>query len=371
MRILMKIDSTKKDSKWEALSPMEYSHETELQGLLKTGSAELIPADPSLDEAHVVFAREVSTDSGPIDLIGIGSSGSITIMECKLARNHQIKREVVGQVLDYAASLWETDILSLSENFRARADADPFEALRQQFGEDPESFEEERCRSEVARRLREGDFRLLVAVDRIDPELRRIIQYVNSRGGTGQGLRLVAVEFPRYQQGTIQVLVPEAYGDELARPAPPPKARWDHVQALEALERDPLLGELGRDLTAWADQTPGVSYMTASRVAEIIPAIMVDGVQTPLLTLSIEGRVYLGFPRWNSGMLSEQAVRERFAADIAAAVRPPKPIKARGWSHFDAALLADADARLRFFGVLSDLVAKVASAEGELTQSDG
>jgi len=286
-------------------------------------------------------------------------------MECKLAKNHQIKREVVGQVLDYAASLWETDLLSLSETFRARVGSDPFEALRQQFGEDPDSFEEERCRSEVARRLREGDFRLLVAVDRIDPELRRIIQYVNSRGGSGQGLRLVAVEFPRYQQGTIQVLVPEAYGDELAaRPPTPPKARWDHFQALEALERDPLLGELGRDLTAWADQTPGVSYMAASRVAEIIPAIMVDGVQVPLITLSIEGRVYLGFPRWNAGMLSEQVVRERFAADIAAAVRPPKPIKAKGWSHFDTVLLADAEARARFFDVLSDLVARVASTEG-------
>jgi hypothetical protein len=57
----------------------------------------------------------------------------------------------------------------------------PFEAIRQQFGDDADSFDEEACRSEVARRLREGDFRLLVAVDRIDPELRRIIQYVNSR----------------------------------------------------------------------------------------------------------------------------------------------------------------------------------------------
>jgi hypothetical protein len=218
MRILMKIDSTNQDSKWEALAPMEYAHEEELQQLLDTGSAELIPADPSLEEAHVVFARELPTDSGPIDLIGIGSSGSITIMECKLARNHQIKREVVGQVLDYAASLWEIDTVTLSRAFKLKTGSDPFDALRQQFGEEAGSFDEEACRSEVARRLQEGDFRLLVAVDRIDPELRRIIQYVNSRGAA-QGLRLVAVEFPRYERGAVQVLVPEAYGDELARPA--------------------------------------------------------------------------------------------------------------------------------------------------------
>jgi hypothetical protein len=363
MRILMKIDSTKPDGKWEALAPLAYSNEAELQNLLDTGSSELIPADPYLDEAHVAFAREVSTMSGPIDLIGIGSSGSITIMECKLARNHQIKREVVGQVLDYAASMWETDIVALSESFRARAGADPFEKLRQQFGEDPGSFEEERCRSEVTRRLREGDFRLLVAVDRIDPELRRIIQYVNSRGGPGLGLRLVALEFPRFQQGVVQVMVPETFGDELApRPAVVPKGRWDHFQALAAFEQDPLLGELGRDLTAWADRTPGVTYLPATRVPEIIPAIEVDGIPTPIVTLSVEGRVYLAFPRWNVGPLADPAVRERFAADIAAAVRSPKPIRARGWPFFEAANIADPEARARFFDVLSGLVTMVAQS---------
>ena len=365
MRILLKMDSTDQGSKWEALAPRAYSNEDELQHLLDTGSSELIPSDPALDEAHVVFAREVSTDSGPIDLIGIGSSGSITIMECKLARNHQIKREVVGQVLDYAASLWETDVVALSEAFRARAGVDPFEALRQQHGDEPADFEEERCRSEVARRLREGDFRLLVAVDRIDPELRRIIQYVNSRGGPGQGLRLVALEFPRYQQGSVQVLVPETYGDELTpRPPTAPKARWDHIQALAALEQYPLLGDLGRDLTVWVDRTPGVTYLMATRVPEIIPGVEVDGVQTMIVSLTVEGRVFLGFPRWNVGLLADQAVRDRFAADIAAAVKSPKPIRAKGWSSFDAALLADPEARARFFGVLTDLVAKVASPAG-------
>jgi hypothetical protein len=207
--------------KWLALEPLAYTNEDELQDILNTGSAELIPSDPSLEEPHIVYAREVPTDSGPIDLIGIGSSGSVTIMECKLARNHQIKREVVGQVLDYAASLWETDIAGLSAAFKAKAGSDPFEAIRAKFGEDAGSFDEEACRSEVARRLREGDFRLLVAVDRIDPELRRIIQYVNSRGGGDQGVRLVALEFPRFQQGDIQLLIPEAYGDELTRKPPP------------------------------------------------------------------------------------------------------------------------------------------------------
>ena len=220
MRILMK-DMDNPNSFWQPLAPMSFENEAELQRLLNTGSSELIPPDSSTDDAHVAYAREVPTASGPVDLVGIGSSGSITIMECKLAQNHDIKRKVVGQVLDYAASLWETDVASLAASFSARTGMDPFEALRGQFGSDAEAFDEELCRSEVARRLRDGDFRLLVAVDRIDPELWRIIQYVNSRGAPGHGLRLIALAFQRFEQGSTQILVPEAYGDELSQPLQP------------------------------------------------------------------------------------------------------------------------------------------------------
>ena len=303
MRILMKIESPNAKSKWEALAPMDYTGEAELQSLLDTGSAELIPADPSLDEAHVVFAREVSTDSGPIDLIGIGSSGSITIMECKLAKNHQIKREVVGQVLDYAASLWETDLRSLSEAFKARSGTDPFEAIRNAFGGDDESFDEGTCRSEVDRRLREGDFRLLVAVDRIDPELRRIIQYVNSRGGSGQGLRLVAVESPRYkvelpgyQQGSVQVLVPEAYGDELA----PPKAStsrttrdWTIEDYFAALAADSPFGQIVQRLLDWADDRRLTIRMGHGQTPAPMWRLDAQGVDYPLFSADIGGRLWL------------------------------------------------------------------------------
>ena len=300
MRILMKIDSTNKDSKWEALAPMEFVNEAELQSLLNTGSAELIPADPSLDEAHVVFAREVSTDSGPIDLIGIGSSGSITIMECKLGKNHQIKREVVGQVLDYAASLWETDPLALSDAFQARSGSDPFEAIRRQFGGDAESFDEAACRAEVARRLREGDFRLLVAVDRIDPELRRIIQYVNSRGGSGPGLRLVAVEFPRYQrgtvQGTVQVLVPEAYGDELAQSKTSTSRggkQWVIEDYFAALAPDSPLRPIVQRLLDWAADRRLTVRMGHGQTPSPMWRLDALGVDQSLFSVDIGGHLWL------------------------------------------------------------------------------
>lgn len=211
------------NSPWKRMASAPYAWEKDLQHLLQTASAELIPADPSLDETHYVYAREVPSPAGPIDLVGIGSSGSVTLMECKLANNRQIKREVVGQVLDYAAALWETDLHSLVASFRRDGGADPFDALRAQFGDKADAFDMDRCRAEVERRLRDGDFRLLIAVDEIDADLRRIVQYVNRRAATGGGLKLVALAFPRYEAGATQVLVPESYGDELADAPRPPR----------------------------------------------------------------------------------------------------------------------------------------------------
>jgi hypothetical protein len=222
-------------------------------------------------------------------------------MECKLAKNHEIKRTVVGQVLDYAASLWETDLRSLSKAFKDRAGVDPFEAIRRQFGEDAESFDEDLCRSEVDRRLREGDFRLLVAVDQIDPELRRIIQYVNSRGGPGQGLRLVAVEFPRYkvelpgfEQGSVQVLVPEAYGDELAGPKPPTSRTtrsWTVEDYLAALTPDSPLRPIVQRLLDWgADRRLTIRMGHGQTPA---PMWRLDALDVALFSVDIGGRLWL------------------------------------------------------------------------------
>src|SRR5687767_1384759 len=90
---------------WKAVEPVRFANEDALQALLKA-SPEIIPADPQGAALETVWCREFPTDAGPIDLLGVGSDSSVTIMECKLARNQEIRREVVGQVLDYASALW-------------------------------------------------------------------------------------------------------------------------------------------------------------------------------------------------------------------------------------------------------------------------
>ncbi len=61
--------------------------------------------DLGVSEPFVVIGREVATPAGYIDVLCIDGEGVLTVIETKLARNSQIRREVVGQVLEYVAQV--------------------------------------------------------------------------------------------------------------------------------------------------------------------------------------------------------------------------------------------------------------------------
>ena len=50
------------------------------------------------------FKNGSESNSG---LIGIDDNGMITIVECKVANDPNVRKEVVGQAMEYAANLWE------------------------------------------------------------------------------------------------------------------------------------------------------------------------------------------------------------------------------------------------------------------------
>ncbi len=68
---------------------------------------DLLPLE-ELDSAFrnsVSLCRELRTDSGRIDNVFISPSGHLTLVEAKLYRNPQARREVVGQIIDYGKDL--------------------------------------------------------------------------------------------------------------------------------------------------------------------------------------------------------------------------------------------------------------------------
>ena len=365
LRILVKRDVHEADSKWIALSALVYTYESDLQLLLSEGSTELVPVDPAAGDAHVVFAREVSTDSGPIDLVGIGSSGSITIMECKLAKNRQIKREVVGQVLDYAAALWQIEPSKFTAAFARKAGSDPFETLRQELIAADPPWDQEACRSEVARRLRDGDFRLLIAVDRIDDDLRRIIRFVNMRGSGDSHLQLVALAFPRFEEGATQVIVPETYGDEISPPSgTAPSRDWTEAAVLEdlAAQGDDVLA-IVTEFRAWAESRGYRIRFDGDRKGGFLILTVGDtGSERDFVVLG--GMLGVYFQRLKTVRpFDEQSNREDLVRRFGAAFRRELRLaQSETAAFFDRKLLADPAVKARFEAVVDDAMARVAAA---------
>lgn len=145
-----------------------FKDENELQALIET-SPKVIPWD--IDERSVV-AREFQTEAGPIDNLILDSEGQIIIIEAKLYHNSQ-RRQVLGQVLDYAAQL---------PKFGPHAFID---AIRRVTGRDflngwfKDNIEREAFFRQLEQNLSRGSFNMIIAMDRSDDLLRDAVAYLN------------------------------------------------------------------------------------------------------------------------------------------------------------------------------------------------
>ncbi len=183
----------------------------------------------------VAVARELSVpDTGSLDLACVDGSGAITLVECKLRDNAEIRRTVIGQILAYAAGLWRLDYAEFERRFNRSAQVPLLEAARRTVGED--DWDDEAFRRAVAATLAAGRFDLVIAVDAITEELKRIVRYLNEH--TISEMRVLAFELAYAKEGDLEILVPALYGQEM-KPSPSGPV-WDESKLFATLaERCP------------------------------------------------------------------------------------------------------------------------------------
>ena len=218
---------------WHEVNQAAFKDESHLQQLLYE-DPRLIPfAD--LGEGYPepkVFVREAGLPgSGSTDLIGVDEQGRITIIECKLATNSEQKRKVIGQVLEYAAFLWQMSYERFEQLFSREFGAAGKPGLAQMVA--PESdpdWSEAEFRGNVGTSLAQGDFTLIIAVDSLNDELRRIIEYVNRR--PGDRTTVCAVEVSYFVGDRHEVLAPRLVGPDAS--PPPPVPGWDEPKFFAA-----------------------------------------------------------------------------------------------------------------------------------------
>jgi hypothetical protein len=175
--------------------------------------------NPSVPRRFVLIDTEVAVPeqaegSGrwALDLLFVDQDAVPTLVEVKRAANSQLRREVVGQLLDYVANAtryWRASDLSAA--FAARHRDQAPRVLTDLVGED---IDEEGFWDRVVANLSEGRARLLFLADRIPTELQAIVEFLNERIDPTE---VLAVELQQYRtpEGP-QVLVPRVIGSTAA-----------------------------------------------------------------------------------------------------------------------------------------------------------
>jgi hypothetical protein len=220
---------------WESPAVTSYDDEAALETLLLE-SPDLLPGGDGAPLA--VVSQLYVPQTGPVDLFAVSPSGGLTVVECKLRANSEIRRSVVGQVLAYASGLWRLSYEELDAAFAMRAGRSMTDVLGDRTAKAGGDFSPEVFRTAVTRNLAVGSLRPVIAVDEITDELKRIIEFVNDR--TLADLEVLALELGYMAHGGVEILVPTAYGQEAVRRKATDAARrkWDEQSLLAAIEEN-------------------------------------------------------------------------------------------------------------------------------------
>lgn len=170
----------------------ELRREATLRDLIAThpGLLPVYDLDPSYGRLITVTRELAIPGVGLIDILLIDENGRLIVVECKLWRNPQARREVVGQILDYARELarFSYEDLQRQVSIATRRQGNVLYTLAQEAGGNlPEADFVDR----VSRDLAAGRFLLLVVGDGIAEGTKRIGEYLRAQPGLAFDFGLV------------------------------------------------------------------------------------------------------------------------------------------------------------------------------------
>lgn len=145
-----------------------------------------------------------------LDHLFIDQDGIPTLVEVKRSTDTRIRREVVGQMLDYAANAvtyWSLEeIRNKYEKYCETKDIDPEIKIQELIDE---TGDVEKFWDTVETNLKAGKIRMLFIADRIPKELQRIIEFLNEQMTPAE---VLGVEIKQFGNETIKTLVPRVIG---------------------------------------------------------------------------------------------------------------------------------------------------------------
>jgi hypothetical protein len=152
----------------------------------------------------IPIGREVLTENGAIDNLFVSHRGYLVLVETKLWRNPEAKRQVVAQAIDYGSSIANWSYDKLNEIVKAYTkryegvELDLTTWVEQQCG--PVEGGSDFFEDTVAKNLRLGRFLTLIVGDKIRQSVVEMLKYINKYPHLATTVALVELECYRWRQ---------------------------------------------------------------------------------------------------------------------------------------------------------------------------
>ena len=210
-----------------SMTTVPYSSEDVFQELLGRHPALLVGDQlaPGLEPRRFVLVRreagvpdaQDAANRWSLDHLFLDQDGVPTLVEVKRSSDTRIRREVVGQMLDYAANAvvyWPVDRLMGDLETTHQATGGSITQLRDLLkldDESPDSIDAaiESYWQQVAANLSAGRVRLLFVADALPPELRRVIEFLNQQMAPAE---VLGIEIQNYEGEGLRALIPRIVG---------------------------------------------------------------------------------------------------------------------------------------------------------------
>src|SRR5215217_2768031 len=194
----------------------EYGSEDFLQGLLARYPNLLAGDQMNNDEPRrwLLISREMGLpgdegggDRWSVDHLFLDQDAIPTIVEVKRSTDTRVRREVVGQMLDYAANAvlyWPVETLRAQFEAGREEPGQEIADLLESSEVDPGEFWQK-----VKTNLQAGRVRLVFVADEVPSDLRRVVEFLNQQMDPAE---VLAVEIKQYAGQGMKTLVPRVIG---------------------------------------------------------------------------------------------------------------------------------------------------------------
>ena len=233
------------------MSETDYVAEKDLQTFL-ADHPDLLPGDqisPESPRRWLLVSREMGVpgavdESGrwSLDHLFLDQDGIPTFVECKRSQDTRARREVVAQMLDYAANgieYWSLDSIRQRAAETAKANGAALDELILDLLNPDTDLTVEAYWQMVEQNLRSGKVRLIFVLDQSSRELRRLVEFLNEKMAD---VEVLIVEIRQYLGEGQKALVPRVLGiteqSRSSKPGAIPQAKIDKSFVLSACPPD-------------------------------------------------------------------------------------------------------------------------------------